>query len=443
MEEPTLSVGDLCAGIGRALRRAYPEAVWVRGEIANKRLLPQGHVFFDLVDAGGDEGARVKVVLWRTDRAVVNNILRRSGHAVRIDDGTEVRIRADVGWHPRHGNVQLRMLAIDTAYTLGRLAEARELLVRTLDREGLLGRQAGLDLAVVPLRVGLVTSAGSAAAADFLDVLSSSAMAWRVALVDTRVQGDDAEASVVRGLAAAVGAGVDVVCIVRGGGSRTDLATFDRETVARAIAGCATPVLTGVGHEIDSSVADLVAHRSFTTPTACASFLVERIGAYREASGRAWDNIRVRAMTALDRANDQVLRERGAHGGRRPPSSPSGRPDDRAGPSSGGGAAGTGPRCRTAHGRRVRHPARRPRPGPGSGPRLDGDPPPRRSSGPQLRRAGAGRRDRHHLRRRRDAKSRGAVSECSERAAGARAPASRTAMGLGGAAPWRHRDRLT
>ena len=405
MEEPTLSVGELCAGIGRAVRRAYPEAVWVRGEIANKRLLPQGHVFFDLVDAGGDERARVKVVLWRTDRAVVNNILRRSGHAVRIDDGTEVRIRADVGWHPRHGNVQLRMLAIDTAYTLGRLAEARELLVRTLDRERLLGRQAGLDLAVVPLRVGLVTSAGSAAAADFLDVLSSSAMAWRVALVDTRVQGDDAEASVVRGLAAAVGAGVDVVCIVRGGGSRTDLATFDRETVARAIAGCATPVLTGVGHEIDSSVADLVAHRSFTTPTACASFLVERVGAYREASGRAWDNIRVRAMTALDRANDQVLRSAGRTEGaarhhlraadltiERARRAVAVRPD-------------TGPRCRTAHGRRMRHPARRRRPRPGSGPRLDGDPPPRRSPGPQLRRAGAGRRDRHLLRRRRDAQS--------------------------------------
>jgi exodeoxyribonuclease VII large subunit len=334
VEEPTLSVGELCAGIGRAVSRAYPEAVWVRGEIANKRLLPQGHVFFDLVDgdgdgdggasdsagAGGDRGRRasIPVVLWRTDRTVVNSILRRSGHAVRIDDGTEVRIRAEVRWHPRQGVVRLRMLAIDTAYTFGRLAEARELLLRTLDGEGLLARQRRLDLPMVPLRVGLVTSANSAAAADFLDVLSSCAVAWKVLLVDTRVQGAEAEASIVRGLAAATGAGAEVVCLVRGGGSRTDLATFDRDAVARAVAGCEVPVLTGIGHEIDGSVADLVAHRSFTTPTACAAFVVDRVDAYLDGIGRAWEGIEHRALVALGRSGDRLEQAAGrTHGAAR------------------------------------------------------------------------------------------------------------------------------
>ncbi|MGH9117499.1 MAG: exodeoxyribonuclease VII large subunit [Acidimicrobiales bacterium] len=299
IEEPTMTVADLCAGIGRALARAYPEAVWVRGEIANKHLSPQGHVFFDLVD--GDGGARVRVVLWRTDRTVVNRTLRRSGHSVRIDDGTEVRIRADVGWHPRHGVVRLRMLAIDTAYTLGRLAEARERLLRTLDNEGLLARQARLELALVPLRVGLVTSATSAASADFLTTLETSGFAWQVTLTDVRVQGPGGEASVLDGLAAVAGVDtdLDVVCVVRGGGARTDLATFDREAVARAVAGCAVPVLTGIGHETDSTVVDLVAHRSFKTPTACASFLVERVGAYLDAGGRAWHGIQTRARHHL------------------------------------------------------------------------------------------------------------------------------------------------
>ena len=313
--------------------------MWVRGEIANKHLSPHGHVFLDLVD--GDGGASIKVVLWRTDRMMVNRILRRSGHSVRIDDGTEVRIRAEVGWHPRHGVVRLRMLTIDTAYTLGRLAEARADLVRTLDEEGLLARQGRLDLAVVPLRVGLVTSAASAAAADFLKTLEASGRAWRVALVDVRVQGADGEPSIVAGLAAAVAAGVDVVCLVRGGGSRTDLATFDREAVARAVACCEVPVLTGIGHETDRAVADLVAHRSFTTPTACASFLVERVGAYLDASDRAWHGIEIRARSALDRAEGRVHRAAGRAGGRRSPPPtplPTGRrgrrpaPDDQADP---------------------------------------------------------------------------------------------------------------
>jgi exodeoxyribonuclease VII large subunit len=306
IDEPTLSVAELCAGIGRALVRAYPDAVWVRGEIANKRALPKGHVFFDLVDPAGE--ATIPVVLWRADRMVVNRILRRSGHAVRVDDGTEVRIRAGVGLHRRQGAVRLRMLAIDTAYTLGRLAEARALLVDALGRDGSLARQQRIDLARVPLRVGLVTSASSAAAADFLETLGASGQAWRVALVDARVQGADAETSVVGGLVAAARAEVDVVCLVRGGGSRTDLATFDGEPVARAIAGCPQPVLTGIGHETDTTVADLVAHRSFKTPTACASFLVERVGGFTGAVDRAWLAIQSRAAAALDRSERRLDR---------------------------------------------------------------------------------------------------------------------------------------
>jgi exodeoxyribonuclease VII large subunit len=308
VEEPTLTVADLCAGVGRVLARAFPEAVWVRGEIANKHASPHGHVFFDLVDASG--GASIRVVLWRDDRRVVNAVLRRSGHAVRIDDGTEVRVRAMVGWHPGSGLVRLRMLSIDTAYTLGRLAEDRERLVRMLERDGVLGRQAALPLARVPLRVGLVTSAGSSAAADFVHILEASGWAWRVALCDTRVQGPDAEPALAAALSA-VASSCDVVCVIRGGGARTDLAAFDREAVARAIAGCPVPVLTGIGHETDTTVADLVAHRSFTTPTACAAFLVDRVGTFLGAADEAWRSIRRRAAAVVDRSDERIQRAAG------------------------------------------------------------------------------------------------------------------------------------
>ncbi len=309
-EEPTLTVAELSAGLAGVIRRAYPDEIWVRGEIANLKRTSAGHAYFDL--AG--EGACLSVTLFDTDRQVVNRILQRAGGGVRMSDGTEVRIRARVSWFAKRGTVSLRMLSIDPAYTLGRLAEERESLLRRLHDEGVVGHNRRLPLAAVPLRVGLITSMGSAAAADFLDTLESSGMAWQVHVADARVQGNDAERSVVAALVALAAARLDVVCVVRGGGARTDLAAFDSEVIARTIAGMPIPVFTGIGHEIDSSVADLVAHTAFKTPTACAAALVERVEAFLARCASAWTGIARsvtdaldRAATGLDRASGRVV----------------------------------------------------------------------------------------------------------------------------------------
>lgn len=306
-EEPTFTVAELNADIGAVLGRAFPEELWVRGEIANISRPPSGHVYFDLVDAD----CSLAVTLWASDRQVVNAVLKRSGGAVRMTDGTEVRVRVRMSWYAKRGQVALRMLSIDTAYTLGRLAEARELLLRRLQDEGLLARQPALLLAPVPLTIGLVTSDNSAAAHDFLQTLEASGFAWKVVLADARVQGIEAEASVLGALERLLSVGVDAVCIVRGGGARTDLAAFDSEAIARAIATFPIPVLTGIGHEIDTTVADLVAHRRCLTPTACAAALVERVTEwYARLHDRRRSIIRaaVRAVdtTTLDRLTGQL-----------------------------------------------------------------------------------------------------------------------------------------
>ncbi len=299
-QEPTYSVAELSAGIGAALARTFPDEVWVLGEIANLSRPGSGHVYFDLV---GD-GCRLRVTLWESDKRVVNAVLKRAGGAVRMSDGTEVRIRARVQWWAEGGQASLRMLSIDTAYTLGRLAEARELLVQRLRAAGLLARQSTLALSPVPLRIGLVTSEGSAAAIDFLHTLEASGHAWQVALADARVQGLDAELSVVAALdaLAELVPALDVICIVRGGGARTDLAAFDSESIAVAIANCAIPVLTGIGHEVDTTIADLVAHARHKTPTACAAALVSAVIAWCERLDGVRLGIARAAGTAADRA---------------------------------------------------------------------------------------------------------------------------------------------
>jgi exodeoxyribonuclease VII large subunit len=298
-EEPTLTVAELSAGVERALFRAFPDEIWVRGEIANLSRRPQA-VYFDLVDTASS----LRVVLWNADRLVVNRVLKQAGGAVRMTDGTDVRIRVRVRWFAKRGAVSLQMLSIDPAYTLGQLAEARERLLAALHADGSAARNSALDVPLVPLHVGLLTSAGSAAAADFLHTLELSARGFAVTLVDVRVQGVEAVRSVVAGLRtlAARPGPLDVVCIVRGGGARTDLAAFDDESVARAIAAMPVPVLTGIGHEIDTSVADAVAHTSYKTPTACAAALVERVQLFVDRYNACWARIGRAAGIACDRA---------------------------------------------------------------------------------------------------------------------------------------------
>lgn len=277
METETYTVGDLAAAVARALTRAFPEEVWVQGEIRDLSRASSGHVYFTLIDPAESEGApaALPVTLFESDKVAVNRVLARSG-AVRMTDGVDVRIRGRITHYPARGTVQLRMTWIDTDFTLGKLAADRDRLVKSLSERGLLEKNSSIPVPLVPLRVGLVTSRGSAAAADFLDELSRTGYAWDVLLFDARVQGTDAAGDVVRGLRVMADRHVDVVALVRGGGAQTDLAAFDQEAVAVAIANCPLPVLTGIGHETDVSVADLLA-RNYKTPTACAAGLVERV----------------------------------------------------------------------------------------------------------------------------------------------------------------------
>jgi exodeoxyribonuclease VII large subunit len=159
--------------------------------------------------------------------------------------------------------------------------------------------------------VGLVTSLGSAAHADFLHELELSGVGFRVTEVDARVQGVEAELTVAAAIAAADDAGVDVVCVVRGGGARTDLAAFDHERIARAIARCGRPVWVGIGHEIDRTIADEVAHSSFKTPTACAAALVDRVRAGVETAEERFAHIVRRADLLVGRRSAEL--DRRAH----------------------------------------------------------------------------------------------------------------------------------
>lgn len=303
----TYTVAELAEALRILLDGAFPTGVWVAGEIGGITRSARGAVFFDLIEPGeapGQPRAMVSVVLFSQDRDRVNKVIRRHGNAVRMTEGVRVRIQGMVDYHSPSGRLQIRMTAIDPAHTLGLMVAEREVLMQTLAREGLLRANAGRPLAPVPLRVGLVTSLGSAAHADVMKRLDSSGLAFEVTEVHAAVQGVRAPEELAAAIAAAAQR-ADVVAVVRGGGSRTDLAAFDHEAVARAIAACPRPVFTGIGHEIDRSVADEAAHTACPTPTAAAAAVIGRVETWLaglEETARAMADRSRAVIAGADRA---------------------------------------------------------------------------------------------------------------------------------------------
>ncbi|MCU1498197.1 MAG: xseA, partial [Acidimicrobiales bacterium] len=292
---PTLTVGELAARIARLTASAFPGDLWVEGQIRNLSRSANGHAYFDLAEptaAGEQPRAQVSVTLLAPERKLVNAQLKRVGGAVRMDDGIEVRIQGRLRWYAPRGTLQLKMHGIDPAFTLGRLQADRDRILAGLLADGLLDANRARPLTLVPLRVGLVTSVGSAAHADVLAEFAASGLGFTIRTVDARTQGPDSARSVVHGLHRLAGDGVDVILLVRGGGARTDLAGFDTDLIARAVAAMPVPVFTGIGHEVDRSIADDVAHSAHKTPTAAAAAVIALVRAFLDRVDERWDQAR-------------------------------------------------------------------------------------------------------------------------------------------------------
>ena len=307
----TYTVLELNQAIGAALSEAFPGEVWVRGEIqglARTRMRP--HWYFELVEKKADRdeiAARLSVALLSWNRSAVQRDMK-AAPGFDLQDNVEVRIRGRVGYYAPFGKLQLEMTGVDPAFTLGQLAASRERILRALAAEKLLERNRQLPLSPVPLRVGLITSVGSAAYNDFVQELTRSGFGFSVRVIDARVQGAETEPTVVAALRTFARLRPDAVVIVRGGGSRSDLAWFDSEAIARRIAAMPVPVLTGIGHEIDRSVADEVAHQAFKTPTACADFLADRVRLFHESVEDAGARVVTLARARLGFEQDALLR---------------------------------------------------------------------------------------------------------------------------------------
>lgn len=290
----------LTAQLEMAFGRRHPR--WVRGEVA--KVYEKTHLYVDLVDAGSASNDAKRPVLnahcWGSQWIPLKKKLTTDG--ITLKPGTIVNLFGYVDLYAPQGRIGFTVTAIDVQGLLGDVARRRQELIARLETEGLLVANKRRTVSSVPLRVGLVASPGTEGYSDFTGQLLNSGFGFQITLVKTAVQGEAAPAQIVSAIESLDDHGVDIICLVRGGGSKGDLACFDDERVARAIAASSTPVFTGIGHTGDESVADLVAHTRAITPTKLGEEIASIVADWNER------NVRVPAQRVLS-ASEAMLDE--------------------------------------------------------------------------------------------------------------------------------------
>lgn len=300
------SVSAVVARADAVLRERAAMPLWVRGEVSGWKRVSSGHCFFCLKD----ESAEISCVLW-ADRA----------HALPAlpTDGMEVDVRGRLGIYVRRGQFRMDVEHLEVTGGDGLWNLARERLIAKLREEGLLDDARKRSLPAFPERIGLVTSAGSAALQDMWRTMRRRAWWIRVLVSPCAVEGVDAApeiAAAIRRFGDGPGqTPVDLVIVARGGGSRESLWAFNTEEVARAIAASPFPTISGVGHETDYTVADLVADVRAATPTAAAEYaspdgaeLLNRLAAFPAALRGRIDRAVIDARDGLDERADSLER---------------------------------------------------------------------------------------------------------------------------------------
>jgi exodeoxyribonuclease VII large subunit len=289
------SVSSLIAEVNALLEQGF-SAVAVEGELTNVNQSARGHIYFTLKD----EQAALDCVLWAS---------RAQRLKFRLEDGLAVLVRGSLTVYAQRGRFQ--MVADDVQpQGVGALQLAFEQLKARLQAEGLFEQARKRPLPALPHRVGIVTSASGAALQDMLKVLRRHPH-LEVIVAPATVQGDGAAAEIAAGLDRLARSGrVNVVIVGRGGGSLEDLWAFNEEVVARAIAACPVPVISGVGHEVDFTIADFVADLRAATPTQAAEIVVAAVEAQerrlREAERLLHRDIRRQLQLARTRLAGMV-----------------------------------------------------------------------------------------------------------------------------------------
>ena len=304
------SLSELGKCIKMTLKTAFAEPVWVRAEISEMHENVSGHCYLDLIEKADDTDvlvAKQKATIWAfTYRMLKPYFESETGATLRA--GMKVLLLCEVEFHEVYG-VSLNVRDIDPAFTVGEMAVRRAEIIRRLTDDGIVDMNKQQPLAPVPQRVAVISSATAAGYGDFCDQLRNNVFGYTfyTKLFPATMQGVQTEQSVVAALDKICDFidNFDVVVIIRGGGATSDLVAFDNYNLALHCAQFPLPIISGIGHQRDESVVDLVAHTRVKTPTAAAEFLVARINDFEKNIDEMAQNV---AFSAREVVHDELLR---------------------------------------------------------------------------------------------------------------------------------------
>lgn len=274
-----LTLLDLNGLVRRHLEQTLSGTYWVQAELSDVRMHGAGHCYLEFIQKdsrGNNLVAKARGVIWSNVFRLLKPYFEEStGRA--FASGIKVQVEVSVVFHELYG-YSLTVHDIDPTYTLGDMAQRRREILARLEEEGVLTLNKELSMPVLPQRVAVISSASAAGYGDFCDQLSRNPRGYHfsVELFPALMQGDRVEESILTALDKIMvrADSFDVVVIIRGGGATSDLSGFDTYLLVTACAQFPLPIVTGIGHERDDTVLDMVAHTRVKTPTAAAEFLI-------------------------------------------------------------------------------------------------------------------------------------------------------------------------
>ncbi len=282
-----LSLAELNTLIGETIDDTFSQMHWIRAEISEFTVNRNGHCYLELVEideASKEIIARGRATIWSYSFRMLKPYFETTT-GQSFTEGIKVLVQAKVEYHPVYG-LSLNIRDIDPTFTMGDMVRKRREIILQLEEDGILTMNQELELPLVPQRIAIISSPTAAGLQDFLDQLenNSNQIKFYTQLFPAVMQGNDSPDSIMQALERVFQYEdfFDVVVIIRGGGAQIDLASFDHYELAYHITQFPIPILTGIGHDKDETVIDLVAHTKLKTPTAVAEFLISGALAFEQ-----------------------------------------------------------------------------------------------------------------------------------------------------------------
>lgn len=311
MAENRLSLYELQQVIRDSLYISFPGFYWVTAEIAELKENFSGHCYIELIEKQADEKnikAKVKAIIWGNRYRFLKSFFEdATGESLR--EGLRVLVKIKIEYHEVFG-LSLVISDIDPVFTVGEMAMKRQMIIKKLESEGVFSMNREMELPVLIQRIAVISSRNAAGFTDFVNHLKDNRAGYvfNLTLFDSAMQGSETENAIIGAFEnIAVNTDkYDAVVIIRGGGSISDLSWFDNYNIAYYITQFPLPVITGIGHDKDLTVTDMVANVSLKTPTAVADFLIERMIQLDEALASLSSEIAEKSLEILELFNKRV-----------------------------------------------------------------------------------------------------------------------------------------